>query len=696
MKRSIILLTLLSTICAVDAKRKDNDCNDCEKRKNGVHAYRFECKDERKAAYKRRDGAACLRTMLQDNYCITCEENGDEKCIPHFAAKFSKCLPHKKDGILTKEGQKSYKKLLKALSNGHQDTYNNMRLAKDTVRKLVSPQGSATFSFLGMDSSLTKMPTFPSVSSKKGAAQLLEVYLLAIARDVKFEDYGTGQGTDRDHDGGSITEKASRVLNDFGKCYQGPRNKDGKVDPSVLFRGDNSGSVVGPYLSQFLYQPAGIPVGGFPPAVGLKNLPLEVFQDKPLFPIAGTRNFGISLCDFVAIQNGEIPQPYEFSDYDATAKRYIITGRDLASLVHFDYPYQAYYNAIRTIAFFSFPFAPNSPYQNGSIKNEEEFVDFGPVDAFDLIAKATSEGAKAAWAHKWRAQRVLRPEAFAGLVHITKKEHMKVNQQKLERICRHSQGDIRRLTYLLQESKYNPNKDVDEVFVKKEMYSGLYNVVERLLDDYNNMTLDEICSNFNCDRNLISLMIQENYISRQIDFNKCETLHSIADCISLGDLIASTTYNGNTWNNCNIACFSSTCLPCYYLTSHSNPSKEPPNPLKFTSTLGTMATTSSSKKAIATLGNKSKFFRNIDTPVFGRKIILSYLQSGDPHRMKQGIDILLSYNLAPEIVQDPETRKIKWVWDGFDALVRAYNINNDTKKNNKLKTQIKKIMKECN
>ena len=32
------------------------------------------------------------------------------------------------------------------------------------------------------------------------------------------------------------------------------------------------------------------------------------------------------------------------------------------------------------------PYAPNSPYANGSIKNEDAFIDFGPIDAFSLIA----------------------------------------------------------------------------------------------------------------------------------------------------------------------------------------------------------------------------------------------------------------------------------------------------------------------
>lgn len=418
MKRNIVLLALLSTVCATHAK-KDKDCFKCEKKKHGVHASRFK-EDEQKAAYKRRDGGACMRDMLADGYCITCEENGDEKKVHHYAAKYSKGLQHGDNGILTKDGQKSYKKMVHAINNGCQETYNSFNLAENSVRKLVSPQGSATFGFMGADSSMTKMPKFPKLSSKKAAAQLLEVYLLAIARDVKFEEYGTGQGTDKDYDGLSITGKAAAVLNDFGKCYQGPVTQQGVI-PEVLFRGNNAGATVGPYISQFLYLPMAIPVGGFPAAVGVKNLPLEeVFYQTQQMPIPGPKNFGITQSDFVAIQNGQVPVPYAYNDYDDSNKRYLSTGRDLAGLVHFDYPYQAYYNALRVLAAHSFPFAPNSPYQNGSMKNEEEFVNCGPIDVFGLLGTAVQEAIKAAWAHKWRGNRVLRPEAFAGLTDQTK------------------------------------------------------------------------------------------------------------------------------------------------------------------------------------------------------------------------------------------------------------------------------------
>ena len=59
------------------------------------------------------------------------------------------------------------------------------------------------------------------------------------------------------------------------------------IHQKVLFRGNNDGALVGPYISQFLYQPLSIPVGAFPPEVGVANLPLDVFKIDQVHPIAG-------------------------------------------------------------------------------------------------------------------------------------------------------------------------------------------------------------------------------------------------------------------------------------------------------------------------------------------------------------------------------------------------------------------------
>ncbi len=418
MKR--ILIIALLCITALDAPQPKNDYR---KFRRGAFASRFKATDERKAAFARRESGASMRTMLEKDYDIIKEHNCDEKKIPGYKAMYSKGLEHDPmTGLLTTNGQKNYRLLLKAITSGDQKDYNAIALAPGCLRKLVNPQASAAFSFVGIDSSLTKMPLFPSISSIEGAAQLTEVYLQALARDVAFEDYGTGKRTDKDTDGTSITHKAARILTDYGAAFEGPLNGKGKVDASTLFRGNENGTLVGPYVSQFLYHPMSIPKATIPPAIGFTNLPQDIFEIQQLYPIVCNRNFGISEKNFAALQNGQIPELYKKDDYKKHSKRYIVSGRDLACLVHYDYPYEWGYNALRILYAHRFLGSPANPYVNGSMPHEDSQATLGFIDVFAMVGAVSAEAGKAAWAHKWRAQRVLRPEEYANLVHRSKKD----------------------------------------------------------------------------------------------------------------------------------------------------------------------------------------------------------------------------------------------------------------------------------
>lgn len=409
-------LALLCVAPALHARKHDLHCN-VEKQK--LNASRFACSDERKAAMDRRMACSCMRTMLEKNHSLASEQNGDEKRVPYYAAQFSKGLEHDAaTGFLTEQGQKNYETLVAALSTGSQETFNSIERASEALMKLVNPQASAAFSLVGTDSSLIPLESFPCLSSKKAAALLIENYLLALCRDVFFEDYGTGKRTDADGKGGSLTKKAAAILQDLGKSYQGPRNKKCKVDPSVLFRGNNTGALVGPYVSQFLCQPLNIPVSTFPAALLVENIQ-DKFAVEQLHPVASKRNFGITMSDFVAVENGLIPQSYQSDDY-SSSMRYIASGRDLATIVHWDNPCQAGYNALLVLFAHRFPFSATCPYVNGTIKNEGALVTMGFFDVFGMVGDVSTVASKHAWAHKWRAQRALRPEAFAGIVHTSK------------------------------------------------------------------------------------------------------------------------------------------------------------------------------------------------------------------------------------------------------------------------------------
>jgi hypothetical protein len=378
--------------------------------------------DERYSAYRIRVDAAYHQTLQQPLNNLSAEGNGDEATVPNYAASFTKLLDHDPTlGTASTAGQAAYEQLIKAMSTGQQSDFNAITFHSGTQRKYVNPQSGLAWTLIGGDSCSFSISPAPNLASATAAADMIEVYLNTICRDVQFKDYGTGLNSDSDGNGGSITNKAALILDDLS-AYTGPKNNSNHVTAAVLFKGASPGDQVGPYVSQYFWQPTSplYPAGcaGFVSTlIGVQNLPTIVLQTPQLYPIALQREFGVSWNDFVAIQNGLIPKQYAYTDFDPSNLRYMITGRDLGNYVHQDGPYEAYVNAINILASNNFPISPTSPYRDGNITKEAAGIDMGPPDAFSLIGRVALEGFKASWAQKWRTDRRLRPEAMAGLVH---------------------------------------------------------------------------------------------------------------------------------------------------------------------------------------------------------------------------------------------------------------------------------------
>ncbi len=210
-------------------------------------------KTEAQLAFSVRVGAACQQTTVQPPFYIENNNNGDETNVADYAGQFTKLLQHDPTtSALTLLGQQQYDKLVKALNTGLQADFNAINLSNGIQRLLLNPQAALTWTMQGIDSSLPPMAIAPSVTSPVAAAEMLEVYLQAICRDVLFKDYGTGQNSDKAADGGSITQKAASVLTALLPNYNGPTD-NGSVTPAVLFRGTTAGDQIGPFVSQLLY-----------------------------------------------------------------------------------------------------------------------------------------------------------------------------------------------------------------------------------------------------------------------------------------------------------------------------------------------------------------------------------------------------------------------------------------------------------
>jgi hypothetical protein len=145
--------------------------------------------------------------------------NGEETDHP-FVANYSKGLPHNKFGEVDPA---AYNLLRRALATGSSEDFERVPLA-DT-RKLVNPQAGLAFDSEGPDSQALSIPPAPRIDSAQNSAEAVELYWMALCRDVLFTRFGDSE---------LVAEAATELsgLEDFRAPKQ-----NGLVTPQTIFRG---------------------------------------------------------------------------------------------------------------------------------------------------------------------------------------------------------------------------------------------------------------------------------------------------------------------------------------------------------------------------------------------------------------------------------------------------------------------------
>jgi hypothetical protein len=77
--------------------------------------------------------------------------------------------------------------------------------------------------------------------------------------------------------------------------------------------------------------------------------------------------------------------------------------------------FEAYFNACLWLIDNGAPLSPTNPYLNS--RTQTGFGTFGAPHIKTMVAEVATRALKAVWFQKWFVHRVLRPEAFGGLVH---------------------------------------------------------------------------------------------------------------------------------------------------------------------------------------------------------------------------------------------------------------------------------------
>ncbi len=311
--------------------------------------------------------------------------NGDEQRYADKIGNFSKALPHNEHGIVDPSAYQTY---MHALSTGQPEDFESIPLGGNA--KLANPQASYGYDLVGADCHHFAISAPPAFDSAQMAGELVELYWRALTRDVPFAEYDSNSQV-------VAAAKEMTALTD----YRGPKTQ-GSVTPKELFRAGFAGEQTGPFLSQFMY--ADIPYGGA----------LTMPQKYRVYTSGSDHMTTYEA--WLAVQNGEQPQSSRKVD---PTPRYLRTGRDLASLVHSDFCYQAFFTA--ALILLRLPreaLDRANPYLNSS--SQSGFVTFGEPHILELVPAACKVGLASAWYQKFQVHRRIRPEAYAGYVHLHK------------------------------------------------------------------------------------------------------------------------------------------------------------------------------------------------------------------------------------------------------------------------------------
>ena len=315
--------------------------------------------------------------------------NGDEQKYPNFIGNYHKGLPHNAIGEVAPS---AYQGFLNAVHQGTWNAFEQIPLGGgENAVKLVNPLAGQAFDLEGTDSHKLAIDPFPSVGSRDLADQAVELYWMALCRDVNFLDYGS--------DKLGLTKAAAAELSSL-KGFKGPRINHA-VTPQTLFRGFTAGDPIGPYVSQFLLKPFAYGPYAMNGTMGMYTPGLDYMTDQP---------------SWLAVQNGQGP----FGQNVFGATRYTSTGRDLCVYVHADPSAGlliSFYNAGIWLFEQNAPLNPGNPYTKYT--KQAGFATFGVPHFLCLLGEAKQRACKAAWYSKWFVHRALRPEAYGGLVHMT-------------------------------------------------------------------------------------------------------------------------------------------------------------------------------------------------------------------------------------------------------------------------------------
>lgn len=352
---------------------------------------------------KQQQGQLILK-LTNDNIHLNTDivNNDDLNRVPLFKANFSKAFPHhpkiiSKDSTEYIVSEKEYPKLLDGIFNRNPQSISSIKLGTPDGLKLVNPSNVFDLELVSVYKATLSVPPAPLFWSKTAAGEMVELYEMALLRDIPFSEWNTNQEVLR------ACENISSL-----KSFYGPKVNN-TVTSQTLFRNGFPGCLDGGYVSLFLT--LDVPFG---------PMLIEQKYNSP----AVNDDYLYSVDDYLSVWSGKIPKPQS----QPSERRKIQTLRDGAYYVHYDEPGQAFVNALRVLYNKNMPLDPGTNIP----KNDDLFVSIGIMDIEYVLNVSFKLALDAAWMSKWTQLR-LRPEEFGYQIQLAKEgKDNKISKEVLD------------------------------------------------------------------------------------------------------------------------------------------------------------------------------------------------------------------------------------------------------------------------
>ncbi len=434
-----------------------------------------DCGARRTAARARRDAIAPMADRRGEGATMP---NGEETAYGMgFAANYHKGLPHDVDGsvhcpsyhalvrVLTGQGTGAVETLpLGANRSGagtaedpdrYTDPANGPNGKPLGYRKLTSPFTGHVFEIEGADASAFAISPAPRIDTDELAAELAELYAMALLRDVPFTAIANGSGP-------NVTAVVQAL--DSMPWFKPGLDPDtyaerqryetrGFINSGAdLFRGSTSGAKNGPWVSQFLLAGnsnagATFQTNSGNPAPGVGAGPDFRGTRANVGHSDGFVFFGTQIIDqrsIVAKENIDYMTNWaawldcqngvDFNNFDIfrDRRRYLTTPRDVATYVHYDALYQAYLvGCLLMLAEGGNTFPKDRGLPETRSRTRSAFASFGGPHILSLVTEVATRALKAVWRQKWQHHRRARPEVVAAWLTLHANDPMRIKDETL-------------------------------------------------------------------------------------------------------------------------------------------------------------------------------------------------------------------------------------------------------------------------